>query len=282
MSHSTPPPTSPRLHTPAEADGTRRGEPHAAPSAALAGLVWTLIRTDFKARYHGTLSGFAWALLKPLAMFAVLTAVFSLVFGAEGTYRLDLIVGLFLWDFFADGTKTGLTALHAKGFLLTKSRFPSWILVLTSISNPLITVTMFGVVLCVFLAVTGQSPSPVSVTLFAAYVATFAVIIVGLSLGGSVLFLRFRDLNQIWDVVIQAGFFVAPVVYPLGVIPLRYHFALYAWPPTAVIEFSRAVLIDGQQPTALAHAYLAAMAIAVFVAGASVFRYFAPRAAEYL
>jgi lipopolysaccharide transport system permease protein len=130
--------------------------------------------------------------------------------------------------------------------------------------------------------VTGQSPSPVSVTLFAAYVATFAVIIVGLSLGGSVLFLRFRDLNQIWDVVIQAGFFVAPVVYPLGVIPLRYHFALYAWPPTAVIEFSRAVLIDGQQPTALAHAYLAAMAIAVFVAGASVFRYFAPRAAEYL
>ena len=51
--------------------------PTAAPGAAFAGLVWTLVRTDFKARYHGTLSGFVWALLKPLTMFAVLTGVFD-------------------------------------------------------------------------------------------------------------------------------------------------------------------------------------------------------------
>ena len=38
-----------------------------------AGLLWTLVRTDFKARYHGTFSGFVWALLKPAAMFVVLT-----------------------------------------------------------------------------------------------------------------------------------------------------------------------------------------------------------------
>ena len=44
------------------------------------GLIWTLVRTDFKARYHGTLSGFVWALLKPLTMFLVLMAVFSFVF----------------------------------------------------------------------------------------------------------------------------------------------------------------------------------------------------------
>ena len=59
-------------------------------------------------------------------------------------YKLDLIVGLFLWDFFAEGTKTGLTSLHAKGFLLTKARFPSWILVVTSISNALITLAVFA------------------------------------------------------------------------------------------------------------------------------------------
>src|SRR4051795_4704417 len=101
-----------------------------------AGLVWTLIRTDFKARYHGTLSGFVWALLKPLTMFVVLTAVFSLVFRNDPTYSLDLLIGLFLWDFFAETTKTGLTSLHSKGFLLSKARFPSWIVVVTSISNP--------------------------------------------------------------------------------------------------------------------------------------------------
>ena len=59
------------------------------------------------------------------------------------------------------------------------------------------------------------------------------------------LFLRYRDLNQVWDVVTQAGFFVAPIIYPLGVIPERFHFYLYLWPPTPIIEFSRAVLVDG-------------------------------------
>ena len=66
----------------------------------LAGLVWTLVRTDFKTRYHGTIQGFVWALLKPIAMFLVLMSVFSFVFAQESAYRLNLIIGLFLWDFF--------------------------------------------------------------------------------------------------------------------------------------------------------------------------------------
>ena len=78
------------------------------------------------------------------------------------------------------------------------------------------------------------------------------VIVIGFSLGGSVLFLRYRDLNQVWDVVTQAGFFVAPIIYPLGVIPERFHFYLYLWPPTPIIEFSRSVLVDGRVPGLLA------------------------------
>src|SRR5690348_7418332 len=93
------------------------------------GLVWTLVRTDFKVRYHGTVGGFAWALLKPLTMFVVLMGVFSFIFRADPNYRLNLLIGLFLWDFFSEGTKVGLTSLATKGFLLTKTRFPKWILV---------------------------------------------------------------------------------------------------------------------------------------------------------
>ncbi len=63
------------------------------------------------------------------------------------------------------------------------------------------------------------------------------------------LFLRYRDLNQVWEVVIQAGFFLAPIIYPLGILPERFHFYLYIWPPTPVIEFSRAVLVAGVLPT---------------------------------
>src|SRR5437588_12958988 len=112
---------------------TMQTSPANRTTIARAGHVWTLVRTDFKARYHGSLGGFVWALLKPLSMFVVLMAVFSFLFAANPNYKLDLIVGLFLWDFFAEATKTGLASLHAKGFLLTKARFPAWILVVTSI-----------------------------------------------------------------------------------------------------------------------------------------------------
>ena len=65
------------------------------------------IRTDFKTRYHGTIGGFVWALLKPLTMFLVLMAVFSFVFAANAQYKLDLIIGLFLYEFFQEATRTG-------------------------------------------------------------------------------------------------------------------------------------------------------------------------------
>ena len=51
---------------------------------------------------------------------------------------------------------------------------------------------------------------------------------------------------------------MAPIIYPLGIIPERSISTLYLWPPTAVIEFSRAVLVDGTVPGPLAHVDLAA------------------------
>src|SRR5512132_266757 len=153
--------------------GTTAGRAH------VGGLVWTLIRTDFKTRYHGTIGGFVWALLKPLTMFLVLLAVFSYVFASEPQYRLSLIIGLFLYEFFQEGTKTGLLSLRAKGYLLTKARFPSWIVVVTSASNAAITLVLFSLVLIVFLAATGRPPSAAAVALYASYQVEFFAIVTG-------------------------------------------------------------------------------------------------------
>src|SRR6266853_2342704 len=124
-----------------------------------AGLIWTLVRTDFKTRYHGTIGGFFWALLKPMSMFVVLMGVFSFLFASNPKYKLDLIVGLFLWDFFTEGTKSGLISLQTRGYLLTKARVPSWILVVTSISNAVITLAVFSVVTMTFLIGAGHAPT---------------------------------------------------------------------------------------------------------------------------
>lgn len=247
-----------------------------------AGLVWTLIRTDFKTRYHGTLGGFVWALLKPLTMFLVLLAVFSYVFASDPHYKLDLIIGLFLYEFFQEATKTGLLSLRAKGYLLTKARFPSWIVVLTSASNAVITLALFSVVLLVFLALTGRTPSPASVGLYAIYLAQYFAIVAGFSLGASVLFMRYRDLNQVWEVVTHAGFFIAPIIYPVGILPERLHIYLYLWPPTPIILFARSVLVDGRVPSPLAHALLLIETGVILGVGMLVYAARAPRVAEEL
>ena len=246
-----------------------------------AGLAWTLVRTDFKVRYHGTLSGFAWALLKPASMFLVLMGVFSFLF-TDPAYKLQLITGLFLWDFFAESTKVGMASLHAKAFLFKKMRVPLWVLVLASIANPLITLGVFGVVIVAFLAAAGQPPSPQGIALFAAYCGALTLLVLGFSLATSVLLLRYRDLNQVWDVITQAGFFVAPIIYPLGIVPERFHFYFYLWPPTLIIEFSRAALISHTVPSAAAHLYLGIEVAVALVVGSLVMRRLGPRAAEYV
>ena len=251
-------------------------------AGARAGLIWTLVRTDFKVRYHGTIGGFVWALLKPLTMFALLMGVFSFLFASDPNYKLNLIIGLFLWDFFAEGTKAGLTSLHARGFLLTKARCPAWILVVTSISNAVITLAVFTVVVVGFLVWAGHPPSLLAMLLFAGYTAALLLIVVGFSLGSSVLFLRYRDLNQVWDLMVQAGFFLAPIIYPLDILPERFHIYLYLWPPTSVIEFARAVLVAGAVPTLTAHLYLAGAVVLSLGVGALIYRRYGQRAAEYL
>jgi lipopolysaccharide transport system permease protein len=251
-------------------------------SVSWTGLIWTLVRTDFKVRYHGTWGGFVWALAKPITMFVMLMAVFSYLFASDPTYKLNLIIGLFLWDFFAEGTKSGLGSLDAKRFLLTKARCPSWIIVVTSISNALITLSVFIVIIIAFLIGVGRAPSPEAVAWFLVYAFCLVLIVVGFSLASSALFLRYRDLNQVWDLMIQVGFFVSPVIYPIKILPERFHIYLYLWAPTPIIEFSRAVLVRGTLPTPLGDALLATAVAASLLVGVILFRRLAPRAAEYL
>ncbi len=245
-------------------------------------LLWTIVRTDFKLRYHGSLGGFAWALLRPLSLFVVLQSVFSLIFETDAQYRFNLVIGLFLWDFFAESTKSGLTSLAAKAHLMTKVSLPRWLLVVTSASNALVTVSLFVAIILTSLAVAGHPVSPLHAGLFVLYLLHFLAIITGFSLAASVLFLKYRDLNQLWDLIVQVGFFAAPIVYPLRILPERIHFYLYCWPPTPIVQFSRSVLVDGVVPTAKAHMLLTLEAAAALAIGGFIFRRYSPRAAEYV
>ena len=146
----------------------------------------------------------------------------------------------------------------------------------------MITLAVFALVIVVFLTGAGHPPAAEALAAFASYCAALTAMVIGFSLAASVLFLRYRDLNQVWEVVLQAGFFLAPIIYPLEILPERFHFYLYVWPPTPIIEFSRSALVRGVMPTTTGHVYLAADAAFCLLAGIIVFWRLSPRAAEYL
>jgi lipopolysaccharide transport system permease protein len=215
-------------------------------------------------------------------MFLVLMSVFSFLFASQPAYRLNLIIGLFLYDFFGESTKAGLASLHSKGYLLAKAKFPTAAVVISSIANAVLTLSVFVIVMVIWATVAAGAVPARALMMFIVYLLLYIAIVIGFSLATSVLYLRFRDLNQVWDVAIQAGFFLAPIVYPLNIIPEKFHYYLYFWPPTAIIQFSRMVLVQGTAPTVKAHTFLFFEAAVVLLTGTAIFRKYARRAAEYL
>jgi ABC-type polysaccharide/polyol phosphate export permease len=154
--------------------------------------------------------------------------------------------------------------------------------VVTSPSSALVTLLVFSAATLGLLALGGHPLRLTAVALFGFYVLQLFLIVVGFSLGASVLFLHYRDLNQVWEVVTHAGFFLAPIVYPLGILPERFHVYLYLWPPTPVIQFARMALIQGVVPSLTAHLLLLAVTLTSLGVGVLIFRRLGPSAVEHL
>src|SRR5882757_1406640 len=103
-------------------------------------LLRELVVTDFKLRYQGSVLGYAWSLLKPLFLFAIMYVVFGLLvkLGTIEHYAVYLLLGIILWTFFAEATNQGMGSIIGRGDLLRKINFPKYILVLSTTISALI------------------------------------------------------------------------------------------------------------------------------------------------
>lgn len=181
-------------------------------------LLSELVRTDFKLRYQGSFLGYAWSLLRPLFMFAILYVVFVKAFPlGKGVphYPVYLFMGIVLWNFFSEMTQQSLGSIVGRGDLIRKIRIPRWIIVFSSSIAALINLGLNLIVLAIFMALNHVDimRSIVYLPLILLEVYIFAL---GISLFLSAAFVKFRDLSYIWDVVIQAGFYLTPILYPLS------------------------------------------------------------------
>ena len=181
-------------------------------------LLAELVRTDFKLRYQGSALGYTWSLLRPLLMFGILYVVFVIAFPlGKGVphYPVYLFMGIVLWNFFTEMTTQSLGSIVGRGDLIRKIRIPRWIIVFSSSIAALINLGLNLIVLGIFMAFNHVSLMRTGLYLPFILLEVYAFAL-GISLFLSAAFVKFRDLSYIWDVIVQAGFYLTPILYPLS------------------------------------------------------------------
>lgn len=187
-------------------------------------LIKELVKTDFKLRYQGSLLGIAWSVLKPLMLFAVMYLVFvKFLRFTDGTptYPIVLLLGISLWSFVTESTSVGMQSIVSRGDLLRKINFPKYIIIISSVASSLISLFINLMVVLVFAIFTGVSFTGL-VLLVPFSILQLCILVIGISLILSTLYVKYRDISHIWDVVLQIVFYSMPIIYPLTLVSKNY------------------------------------------------------------
>jgi ABC-2 type transport system permease protein len=215
-------------------------------------LTWTLAVTDFKLRFFGSALGYLWTLVRPLMLFGVLYFVFTEVVDIGGDvkyYPVYLLTGIVLYGYFSEMTATGLQSLVARENLLRKMRFPRLVIPLS------VSLTAFfnlgtSLLAVLFYALGSGVPVRWSWLEMVPLILILTVLGVGLTMLLSALYVRYRDINPIWDVALQLLFYASPILYVLSVVPDKYERAMLINPIAVVLTQMRHAVLDPSAPSA--------------------------------
>lgn len=208
-------------------------------------LLKQIIKTDFKLRYQGSALGYLWSLLRPLLLFLILYLVFAKFLRLGGDiphYPVYLLVGILLWNFFSEITSGSVGAIVGKGDLIRKLNFPKYVIVLASCASALINLGLNAFVIIIFMVFAGVDVGW-QAFMVAPLVLELAVFAVALGFILSAMFVRLRDVSYIWEVVLQAGFYATPIIYPLTLLPQYAQEVLLLSPVAQVIQDVRYALV---------------------------------------
>jgi lipopolysaccharide transport system permease protein len=243
-------------------------------------LIKILTISDLKVKYQSSVLGFAWSMLNPLLLMLVLYFVFSNVFKAtQDHFALFMLIGIISWRFLANGTISSISSIVGKSSLVTKIYIPRKVLVLSTVLSAFISSLLEFIVLVPLLIILGAGLSPYLLLFPLIHIAYF-FIVYGISLILAALYVYFRDLTQIWDVLMQIGFFLSPIVYPLSTVPPEYMAYYMLNPITVIIQMYRDVLLYHQMPSAWELFFTLATGVVILLVGSAIFEKLERRFAE--
>ncbi len=247
-------------------------------------LLSQFIKTDFKLRYKNSYLGIVWIVLKPLALFTIIFIIWSNIFKIDENYKMGLLLAIIIMTLFSEGIMMGLSSLMNKAGIILKIKFNREVAVFSAVTISLIDFCINMVVFAVFCIFTPIDVTPLGFLLFLSCIISIFILIVGLGLFLSVLFIKLRDMNNLMQIILSLIFWMTPVYYTLEMLPEDFRRIIMLNPLTTIVTSARKGMLTGSTVTGedfipLVMVFL--VSVAIFVFGNYFFRKRVSKIAEY-
>jgi ABC-2 type transport system permease protein len=262
-------------------------------------LTFTLARTEFKLRFFGSALGYLWTLVRPLLLFGVLWVFFTKVAHVNSStnpgerfYGVQLLGSIVLFTFFAEATGAAVRSVVDRENLVRKIHFPRLVIPASVVLLAVFNLVLNLIVVLIFALGAGITPM-LSWLELPLIIAAIVVLAAGVAMLLSALFVHFRDVQPIWEVLLQILFYASPVIISIETVREKLdHTLVHLYmlnPLAAIFQQFRHAMVTHATPSAgqalgswAALLEPAAIVGAIFLIGFAVFSGAAAKIAENL
>jgi ABC-2 type transport system permease protein len=225
----------------------------ASRARSLVNLTRELAVASFKLKYAGSVLGYLWSLFKPLLTFGMLYVVFALFLlrgrtTSSENFPVQLLMGIVLWTFFAEATSSSMSAIVSNGEMVRKAFFPRWILIVASTASAGMTLVVNLTLILVLGSALGWYEFGPSSALIVPLLGELYVLALGTGLLLAAVFVSFRDLGHVWEILLQLLFYASAIVFPLALIPAGLVHIAAINPLAQIVEDARRALVTTAIP----------------------------------
>jgi lipopolysaccharide transport system permease protein len=243
-------------------------------------LIWQLAWSEFKLRYKNSILGYFWSLLEPLLMLIVLYFVFSNLMKVQVEYyQMFLLLGIILWGFLSRATTIGMFSIVGKPGMVKKIYFPRDIFVISSCITALL-MSIFESLIFIMFMVFFRVPISINLVYAPLILLCLFVISLGLSLALSALNVFFRDVQFIWQVLLQIGYFATPILYTIDIFPKNLQKFVLLNPIARILNSARDTIIYSSPAKTEDLLFMILSSIVFVLVGYIIFSRLEPRFAE--
>ncbi len=207
-----------------------------------------LVKRDFKRKYKRTVLGMFWSVLFPLMTLMVLKIVFGTFFGRSiPNYTIYLFCGTLLFSYFRETTNTGMVALLNNAPIFSKINVPKYIFLLSasvsSLINFLLSLSVFFL-FCIFDNISFSW----KMLLLIYPIAGLTVFNIGVAMFVSCLYVFFRDMRYLYDIVLMLLMYMSAIFYSTDAFPPVYQKLFLLNPVYVYISYFRSIVINSAIP----------------------------------